>query len=179
MRRVDELLDRIDEVASAACGWCSAPLDPGSGSLDFCTPSHQQQWQERHQQVKQLGTYREAVDPLTTDAVQHAGGVTGVGSFEDCDCDQHGRMPTLAQVGAALAMIPPEILVAVPTGILTSTAFLGAAGARGQVRIAPTGTAEDSPLWRAAQVGAVTVRFHPATLRQPWWRRLVKTGRHR
>jgi hypothetical protein len=182
LRRVDELLGRIDEVAPAVCGWCSTPLDPGSGSLDFCSPSHQQQWQERHQQVKQLGTYREAADPLATDAAQHVGGVGSAGSFEDCECGLHGsRMPTptLGEVETALFAIPLEILMAAPVGILTRVVFLAVTGAHGQVEIAPTGTPENSPLWRDIPVGAVTVRFHPATPRQPWWRRLVKTGRHR
>jgi len=181
VRRVDDLVTRIDEVASAACGWCSTPLDPAGVSLDFCTPGHQQLWQERHQEAERIAAYREAADHSPTDAVHYTGDTTAPGSFEGCDCGQHNHLsvPSPGEFEAALVAIPPEILVTVPAGIVTRTAFLAAAGAHGQVTIAPTGTPEDSPLWRDVQVGDVTIRFHPAAPRQSWWRRVARTGRRR
>lgn len=179
VRRVDELLGRIEEVAPAVCGWCSTPLDPGSGSLDFCNPDHQQLWQGRHQEAARIAAYREAVAQSPSDAVHYVGGVTGPGSFEDCDCGQCHRLPTYAEFEAALMAIPLEILTAVPAHMMVGTVFLVAAGVPGRVQIAPPDAPEDSPLWRDVQVGVVTIRFHPDVPRQPWWRRLVKTGRYR
>jgi hypothetical protein len=180
VRRVDELVDRIDEVASASCGWCSTPLDPAGGSLDFCTPGHQQMWQERHQEAERIAAYREAADQSPSDAVQYAGGTTGPGSFEDCDCGHGGhRLPTYAEFEAALMAIPLEILKAVPPHVVAGAVFLVAAGVPGRVKIAPIDVPEGSPLWRDVQVGVVTIRFHPAVPRQSWWRRVARTGRRR
>lgn len=183
MRRVDELLGRIDDVAPAVCGWCSAPLDPGAVSLDFCGPGHQQLWQEHHQQAEKISAYREAADRSPTDAVQYTGDAAGPGSFNGCDCGQHPRhMPSFPEFESALVAIPRVMLREIPGHVIAALAVMVDSGLPCLIVVAPHDTPAESPFWRDFEVCAVTVRFHPQhypAVPRRWWRRLVKMVRHR
>ncbi|WP_410633344.1 hypothetical protein [Amycolatopsis sp. cmx-4-83] len=39
-----DIIDRIDEVTSSVCGWCSAKLTADDYSGDFCSEGHQESW---------------------------------------------------------------------------------------------------------------------------------------
>lgn len=40
-----DIIDQIDDVTATVCGWCSAKLTPDSHSGDFCSETHQANWQ--------------------------------------------------------------------------------------------------------------------------------------
>lgn len=39
-----DIIDRIDDVTSSVCGWCSTKLSADSHSGDFCSEAHQESW---------------------------------------------------------------------------------------------------------------------------------------
>jgi hypothetical protein len=41
---VIDIIDRIDEVTSSVCGWCSTTLTVDNYSGDFCNEAHQESW---------------------------------------------------------------------------------------------------------------------------------------
>jgi hypothetical protein len=41
---VIDIIDRIDDVTSPVCGWCSTTLTESSVSADFCSEDHQENW---------------------------------------------------------------------------------------------------------------------------------------
>jgi hypothetical protein len=41
---VIDIIDRIDEVTSSVCGWCSTKLTDADLSGDFCSEAHQESW---------------------------------------------------------------------------------------------------------------------------------------
>lgn len=60
MTDLQSTLDAIDAATAPACGWCCAPLGPGSPSDLFCGPDHQDLYMER--QGEALVGYRESSD---------------------------------------------------------------------------------------------------------------------
>lgn len=59
-----DIIDRIDEVTSSVCGWCSTKLTDADYSGDFCSEAHQESWNWDRAGL--------AVGPRVTGLVRHS-----------------------------------------------------------------------------------------------------------
>ncbi len=60
-----DIIDRIDEMTSSVCGWCSTKLTADNYSEDFCSESHQESWNRDRAGLT-------ATAPRTASVVRHS-----------------------------------------------------------------------------------------------------------